>query len=117
MAHQAGWSVLLVDRIISAPARGICDEFCRLDILQEPDKLTSIVKGAEFIIPAIEDEAVLECLEGVAQRAGVPIACDLSSYAITSSKKRSDRLFAEKGIPAPRYWRNANFQSLPSLLI
>jgi pyrrolysine biosynthesis protein PylC len=109
LARQAGWSVRLVDRNISVPARGICDEFCRLDILFETDKLVNIVRDADFIIPAIEDEAVLESLERVAQKAGVPIACDLSSYAVTSSKKKSDRLFAEKGIPAPRYWPECEF--------
>lgn len=31
----------------------------------------------------------------------VPLAFDASSYEITSSKKESDRLFRENGIPAP----------------
>lgn len=109
LARQAGWSVLLIDKNGSPPARGLCDQFCRLDILLDSDKLAGVLIGADFVIPAIEDEAVLECLEEVAQRDGVPIACDLSSYAITSSKKRSDRLFAEKGIPAPRYCPDCEF--------
>jgi pyrrolysine biosynthesis protein PylC len=109
LARQAGWSVLLIDKNGSPPARGLCDQFCRLDILLDSDKLAGVLRGADFVIPAIEDEAVLECLEEVAQRAGVPIACDLFSYAITSSKKRSDRLFAEKGMPAPRYWPDCQF--------
>jgi pyrrolysine biosynthesis protein PylC len=109
LARQAGWSVLLIDKNGSPPARGLCDQFCRLDILLDSDKLAGVLRGADFVISAIEDEAVLECLEEVAQRAGVPIACDLFSYAITSSKKRSDRLFAEKGMPAPRYWPDCQF--------
>lgn len=109
LAHQAGWSVLLIDKNISVPARGICNQFYQLDILLEPDKLKQIAKMADFIIPAIEDQAVLECLDEVAHSIGAPIACDLSSYAITSSKKRSDRLFAEKGIPAPYYWPGCDF--------
>jgi pyrrolysine biosynthesis protein PylC len=28
LAHQAGWSVLLIDREASPPARGLCDQFC-----------------------------------------------------------------------------------------
>ncbi len=109
LARQAGWSVLLIDKNGSPPARGLCDQFCRLDIILDSDKLAGVLRDADLIIPAIEDKAALECLEEVVQRAGVPIACDLSSYAITSSKKRSDRLFAEKGIPAPRYWPDCEF--------
>ncbi|MGI6406144.1 MAG: 3-methylornithine--L-lysine ligase PylC [Syntrophaceticus sp.] len=109
LAHQAGWSVLLIDREASPPARGLCDQFCQLDILVDSDKLAGIIKATDFIIPAIEDEAVLSCLEQVAHRVGVPIASDLSSYKITSSKKKSDRLFAENGIPAPLYWPQCEF--------
>ncbi|MFY9140631.1 MAG: 3-methylornithine--L-lysine ligase PylC [Thermacetogeniaceae bacterium] len=109
LARQAGWSVLLIDKNPSAPARGICDQFCQLDILQDSNKLERLVKSADFIIPAIEDKAVLSCLDRTAHSVGVPIACDISSYAITSSKKASDRLFIEKKIPAPRYWPQCEF--------
>lgn len=109
LAHKAGWSVILIDKNPSAPARGICDQFCQLDILQDSDKLERLIKSADFIIPAIEDDAVLSCLDRTAHSVGVPIACDISSYAITSSKKSSDRLFIENEIPAPRYWPQCEF--------
>jgi pyrrolysine biosynthesis protein PylC len=109
LAHQAGWSVLLVDKNPAPPARGLSDQFCHLDIILDSDKLTRIISGADFIIPAIEDEAVLKSLEQVAQRVGIPNACDLPSYSITSSKKRSDRMFMEEGIPAPRYWPECDY--------
>ncbi|MDD4402186.1 MAG: 3-methylornithine--L-lysine ligase PylC [Desulfitobacteriaceae bacterium] len=109
LAHQAGWSVSLIDKNPSAPGKGLCDQFCQLDILQDSDQLERIIKSVDFVIPAIEDEAVLGCLEQVARRVGVPIASDLSSYTITSSKKKSDRLFRENEIPAPRYWPRCEF--------
>lgn len=104
LAHQAGWSVSLIDKNPSVPAKGICDQFCQLDILQDSAQLERMIKSADFIIPAIEDEAVLNHLEQVAHQVGVPIASDLYSYMMTSSKKKSDRLFRENKIPAPRYW-------------
>lgn len=109
LARQAGWSVLLIDRDGSAPARGLCDRFKQIDILSDPAGLAGAVGVVDFVIPAIEDSAVLTSLEQAAKRAGIPIALDLSSYAITSSKKRSDRLFAENRIPAPRQWPDCGF--------
>ncbi len=109
LARQAGWNVLLIDRYGSPPARGLAHQFRQLDLLEDPVGLAAAVAAVDFIIPAIEDETVLALLEQAAQRAGTPIACDLPSYALASSKKRSDRLFAEKGIPAPRGWPDCGF--------
>ncbi len=109
LARQAGWSVLLIDRNPSAPARGLSDQFCQLDIVEDADKLERLIKSADFIIPAIEDQAVLSCLDRTANSVGVPIACDLPSYTITSSKKSSDKLFMENQIPAPQYWPHCEF--------
>lgn len=109
LARQAGWSVILIDKNPSAPARGLADQFCQLDILQDAARLERLIKSADFIIPAIEDKAVLSCLDKTAHRVGVPIACDLPSYTITASKKSSDRLFLENGIPAPQYWPHCEF--------
>ena len=107
LAHQAVWSVLLVDKNPAPPARGLSDQFCHLDIILDSDKLTRIISGADFIIPAIEDEAVLKSLEQVAQRVGIPNACDLPSYSITSSKKRSTGCSWKKG-SAP-YWPECDY--------
>lgn len=109
LARQAGWSVVLVDRDGSAPARGLCDRFCRLDIIRDSAALAPVLKGADLIIPAIEDAAALAALERQARQWDLPLACDLFAYAVTSSKKRSDRFFAEQGIPAPRYWPDCDF--------
>ncbi len=109
LAREARWSVDLIDKNPSPPARGLSDRFYQLNILKNSEQLREVIGGVDFVIPAIEDQAVLQALVQVSRSVGVPVACDLSSYAITSSKKKSDSLFAEKGIPAPRYWPEADF--------
>ena len=109
LARQAGWSVVLVDRDGAAPARGLSDRFYRLDIFEDAGALAPVLKSADLVIPAIEDAAALTALEQLTRRCGVPFACDLSAYTVTSSKIRSNRFFAEQGVPAPRSWPESGF--------
>lgn len=104
LARQAGWEVVLVDKDRSAPATGLCDKFYHLNVGEAGGKITDIFKRADLIVPAVEDEAVLEQLGKAAGRAGVPMAYDTSAYNISSSKQKSDRLFEDSGIPAPSHW-------------
>jgi pyrrolysine biosynthesis protein PylC len=68
----------------------------------EAADLRSILGKTELIIPAFENHPALDILKKVADEEGVPIAYDAPSYKISSSKKSSDSLFADLGIPAPR---------------
>lgn len=109
LAHQAGWEVTLIDKDILAPATGLCDKFYHLDITGDEEELARIIKGANLIIPAIEDKKVLKCLSQVAENTSIPLAFDMSAYDISASKQKSDLLFAEQDIPAPVYWPKSNF--------
>jgi 3-methylornithine--L-lysine ligase len=102
LARQAGWPVALIDKNPDVPALGLADEFYCLDVAGETPDLRSILKKAELIIPAFEDARALDLLKEAADKEGVPIAYDAPSYKISASKKSSDRLFADLGIPAPR---------------
>jgi len=112
LARRAGWPVMLIDKRPDVPAQGLADEFYRLDVADETAELRSILKNAELIVPAFEDARVLEHLKKVADEEGVPIAYDASSYEISSSKKSSDRLFADLGLPAPRPGPSGSFPLL-----
>lgn len=107
LARQAGWETVLVDRDSSAPATGICDRYCPLDVKNDSDKLKKIIKTADMVIPALENRSALSYLRKLAAQVEVPLAFDASSYEITSSKKESDKLFRENRIPAPAYWPDA----------
>jgi len=101
LALKAGWDVLLLDKDPIVPAAGLCHEFHQIDILQESFRLSNILKGVDFVIPAFEQHAALASLEKAARKASVPLAFDSDAFALTSSKIKSNILFDELGIPAP----------------
>lgn len=109
LAHQAGWEAVVLDKTADVPASGLADCFWQFDVLECSDRLEDVVKNADLVLPALEQEPVLRHLSSVCEQAGVPLALDLDSYRITSSKLKSDRLFAELGIPAPANWPDCRF--------
>ena len=108
LARKAGWEVVLVDRNPLAPARGLCDTLIVADVLQDRD-LGRVLQRADLVLPALEDAAILEALLRRAQKEDLPLAFDPGAYAVSSSKRRSDRLFAELGVSAPQPWPDCRF--------
>jgi 3-methylornithine--L-lysine ligase len=108
LARKAGWEVVLVDRNPLVPARGLCDAFIAADVRQDRD-LGRIFQRADLVLPALEDAAALDALVRQAQKEDLALAFDPGAYAVSSSKRRSDRLFAELGVPAPRPWPDCRF--------
>jgi len=104
LAHKAGWEVILIDKKPVVPAKGLADEFHQMDISEESSALFAILRKAALVVPAFEDLEALGHLKELAEREGVPLAYDESSYKISSSKKNSDRLFGDLGLPVPRPW-------------
>lgn len=103
LAKKAGWQVVLVDRDPAAPAAGMCDNFLKFDFM-ETDKLMDLFKEVQFVIPAMENRAALDNINQCALEAGVTTFYDPEAYALSSSKIKSDRLFAEIGLPVPKPW-------------
>ena len=104
LAKKAGMDVYLVDRNDQPPALGLCTSFRQLDVLKERDAFLELCRDVDLILPAVEDLHVLNTLAELSQQLGVPLAWDRQAYEISSSKKKSDALFAQHGIPAPHYW-------------
>ena len=104
LAHKAGWEVVLVDKNALVPAAGLCDAFYQLDVTAETLDLPRAIKTADLIIPALEDSVALKCLKDRAAIEDIPLAYDAAAYAVSSSKKKSDLLFAKLGIPVPEPW-------------
>ena len=104
LAHKAAWEVVLVDRNSAVPAAGLCDVFYQLDITGDALDLPEAVKTADLIIPALENPVALKYLREIAAKENIPLAYDAAAYAVTSSKKKSDLLFAKLGVPAPKPW-------------
>ena len=108
LAKKAGYHVLLIDKNPHAPASLMCDRFTPLTITAESDP-HEILKDVDLIIPALENDDVLAILEKWSMETSIPLAFDMAAYAISSSKKRSDRIFKEIGIDAPKSWAECDF--------
>lgn len=109
LAQQAGWQVLLIDRDPDVPARGLVHSFIRSDVTINASGISDIFKDMDLIIPALENHKALESLKDLAKRKRYPLAFDDAAYGITSSKQKSDSLFKDLGLPAPRSWPECGF--------
>ncbi len=106
LAKKAGIESLLIDYNEQSPAAGLCDEFLCCDVTKESRELLAALDRVDVILPANENDEVLEALERLAVRHNYVLAFDRDAYAVSSSKLLSDRLIYENGIPAPRYYPN-----------
>ena len=112
LARKAGWDVLVVDKNPQAPASGMGHWFVQQD-LRDERRLGALLAQADLLIPALENDAVLASLARCARSNDIPFAFDPAAYAVSSSKKASDNLFARSGIPAPETWPHC---SLPVII-
>lgn len=104
LAKKAGFTSILIDHNENSPAIGLCDEFLCCDVTQETEELITALKGVDFVLPANENQAVLEALTRLAKKYCFPLAFDQEAYRISSSKLLSDELIHANGIPAPKYY-------------
>ncbi|HWR41671.1 3-methylornithine--L-lysine ligase PylC [Sporomusa sp.] len=109
LAKKAGWEVVLFDRREQAQATGLADTFHCMDILTSTEEVISRLAGIDLILPAIEDAAVLKALEEISRITQIPLAFDADAYAVSSSKRISNRLFFDLAIPSPRPWPDCEF--------
>jgi pyrrolysine biosynthesis protein PylC len=108
LAKKAGWDVLLIDKNPRAAASLMCESFLPLTITATSDP-HEILKDVNLIIPAIENISVLGILKEWSLETGIPLAFDMEAYAISSSKKKSDQIFKEININAPKSWPQCVF--------
>lgn len=105
LASLAGWRSTLIDRLERPIAVNLADDFlCRNleDLSRKPDPaLRSILENADLIVPALENQKALDALEEFGAHAGLPLAFDARSYAISSDKRRSGDFFKNCAVPVP----------------
>ena len=111
LAHKAGWNIRVVDKNSQAPASGLCDSFLHVDVTAERD-LSIVFNTVDLVIPALEDDDALNCLNQWSHSAGVPLVFDPHAYTISSSKLDSNELFTRMGIPVPLSWPDCSFPVL-----
>ena len=108
LAGKAGWDVTVIDQVPGAPASGLCHRYTSADITPVTD-LEKLLKAFDLVIPALENQAALGCLQRYARHGGVPVLFDFDAYAVTSSKIESNRLLAGIQIPTPPPYPGCGF--------
>jgi pyrrolysine biosynthesis protein PylC len=108
LSRKTGWEVLVLDRKPVVPAIGLCHSFAQLDMTSEKD-LARALNGVDLVIPALENDAALACLDRVTRNNGIPFAFDSAAYALSSSKIKSEKLFKHSGVPTPAAWPTCKF--------
>lgn len=112
LAKKAGWEVVLFDRREQAQAIGLADTFHCMDILTSAEDVIAHLVEIDFILPALEDTAVLKALGEISRITQIPLAFDFEAYSASSSKNISNRLFRDLDIPTPSPWPKCQFPIL-----
>ncbi|MDP3386684.1 MAG: 3-methylornithine--L-lysine ligase PylC [Eubacteriales bacterium] len=108
LAKKAGIRAILIDKNPNALASLMADEFINSDIFEPSDDLIELLKRSDLILPALENDKVLDYIENIGHKEGLNIAFDFNAYRISSSKILSDKLFSSYHIPAPVYYPESN---------
>ncbi len=106
LARHAGWHVTVLDRKSAPPARGLCNRFIQSDIVTD-DMISKVFAESDLVLPAMENSEALNALMEIARSNTTPLAFDPHAYAVTSSKERSNNLFARLGMPLPTVGRHS----------
>lgn len=109
LAREAGYEVILVDRVAHVPATGLADEFHVFDVMADEARARRLLSSCDAVLPACEDLGALRWLDEHLADWGVPFVFHLPSYAVSSSKLRSDRLFADIDLPRPLPWPECGY--------
>lgn len=104
LAYDAGFETILIDNNPDAPASTLADRFICGNIVERDPRIVEAMKDADFVLPANENDAVLEAICAICEEEGLKLAFDMDAYRISQSKVKSDALMHENGVPAPLYY-------------
>ena len=108
LAQKAGWTAIVADRTREVPAADLADAFVCVDLTDENAALP-IFRQADAVLPAMENRDVLKRLDDYGEKSGTRVLFDWEAYRISCSKKKSNELFRQLGIPMPVPWPQCGF--------
>lgn len=111
LAKKAGWDVTVIDRKSTIPASCLGDQSIQIDIVSAKN-LDRVFKGADLVIPALENEDALQCLRNWSHHTDIPVLFDFEAYEISSSKIKSNRIFGQNDIPMPCSYPECGFPAV-----
>ncbi|MDR1314017.1 MAG: ATP-grasp domain-containing protein, partial [Deltaproteobacteria bacterium] len=102
LARMEGWDTVVADARPAPPASRLAGRFVRTEVRTAGD-LDRAFKGADFVLPCLEDLGTLDALfgKGAHSAPATPAHFDCDSFRLTRDKLLSKELFAECGIPCP----------------
>ncbi len=100
---------MVLDRKGSAPASSLADEFVLCDILKDPKNAMKVFSDCDVVLPAFEELDGLHLLNKIVPETGKPFLFDMHSYEISCSKKRSNEIMSELGVPIPKPWPECGY--------
>ncbi|HMK91884.1 MAG TPA: ATP-grasp domain-containing protein, partial [Thermoleophilia bacterium] len=112
LAAEAGYEVVLIDRRPGRPAAGLAAESHVFDVTDDPVRARELFLGCDAVLPACEDDDTLAWLAAFVPGLGVPFLFDHDAYRLTSSKLRSNELFAALDVPRPLPWPSCGFPAV-----
>lgn len=104
LSKAAGIENVLIDLNQMVPASGFADEFVCGDVVAREQKVIDAMKSADFVLPANENDDVLEAVIDICREYGLKLAFDPAAYAVSKSKAKSDALMHAHDIPCPKYY-------------
>ena len=104
LAKKAGFYSILIDKRERVAASGLCDEFICADITKPDSYLIKVLKNADLVLPAMENDLTLDAIHKLTEKYNLNTAFDFNAYRISSSKFSSDQLFHNNNIPVPAYF-------------
>jgi len=108
LAGKAGWEATVMDRNPDAPATGLGNHFIQTHI-NAAKQLHSLLEPFDLVIPALENDTVLNMLRLYARENKQPVLFDFDAYALTASKVDSNRLFVDMRLPLPAPYPDCGF--------
>jgi len=109
LGAEAGYDVVLADRRAGVPASGLAQEVHTLDVTADVARTRELVRSCDAVLPACEDDHTLAWLTAHVPAWEVPLLFDPAAYGMTSSKLRSNELFARLDVPRPLPWPRCGF--------
>lgn len=96
LARAAGMHIIVADRDGGCPAAPMADELVRADVT------AAALPEADYILPAVESEAVLDGL------AGDNVLFDQKAWTLTASRFASNEFLRRHAVPVPEYFPNGS---------
>lgn len=112
LAKKSHIETLLIDKHHTVPAKGLCDEFLQFEFGKEPSHPLFSGKLPDIILPACENPKTLAAVKQWADAINIPLATDLEAFTLSSSKRRSNTIFAKLNIPAPLPWPECGYPAV-----